>query len=113
MVDGYFREMLIVGRLVECRFVFFLMMRLQPVSRQSGASAASDVYKRQVQEIDGHSFPEIFNAVGQAKAVFGRPSVIIAHTIPGKGVSGWERKYEWHGKTPNAKEAEQALKEIE
>jgi transketolase len=67
----------------------------------------------QVQEIDGHSFPEIFNAVGQAKAVFGRPSVIIAHTIPGKGVSGWERKYEWHGKTPNAKEAERALKEIE
>lgn len=63
----------------------------------------------QVQEIDGHSFEEIFEAVGQAKAVFGRPSVIIAHTIPGKGVVDWERKFEWHGKAPGIQEGKKAI----
>ncbi|MFA5736978.1 MAG: transketolase [Candidatus Paceibacterota bacterium] len=66
----------------------------------------------QVQEIDGHSFQEIFEAVGQAKSVFGRPSVIIAHTISGKGVPEWERKYNWHGKTPNVQEAKGAIENL-
>ncbi len=62
-----------------------------------------------VQEIDGHNMVEIVNAVNQAKAVFEKPSVIIAHTIPGKGVPEFERKFEWHGKTPNKEEAKVAL----
>lgn len=66
----------------------------------------------QVREIDGHSFPDIFEAVGQAKSVFGRPSVIIAHTISGKGVPEWERRYEWHGRIPDSKEAKKALAEL-
>jgi transketolase len=65
-----------------------------------------------VQEIDGHSFEAIVEAVDQAKAIFDRPSVIIAHTIPGKGVAEFERKYEWHGKAPNTAEAKMALAEL-
>ncbi|MEK7514298.1 MAG: transketolase [Patescibacteria group bacterium] len=65
-----------------------------------------------VLEIDGHNFEEIIGAIHQAKAIFEKPSVIIAHTIPGKGVSGFERKYEWHGKPPNKEEAKQALNEL-
>ena len=63
-------------------------------------------------EIDGHSFEEINEAVGQAKSVFNKPSVIIAHTIPGKGVSEFERQYQWHGKPPNKEEGARALKEL-
>ncbi len=65
-----------------------------------------------VQEIDGHNFQAINDAILQAKSDFGRPSVIIAHTIPGKGVKEFERDYTWHGKPPNKKEAEMALKEL-
>jgi transketolase len=50
-----------------------------------------------VQEIDGHNFEEINNAINKAKAVYDKPSVIIALTIPGKGVSFAERDYRWHG----------------
>ncbi len=60
-------------------------------------------------EIDGHNMQEIVEAVNQAKAVFEKPSVIIAHTIPGKGVPDFERKFEWHGKPPNKEEAKVAL----
>ena len=63
-------------------------------------------------EIDGHNFEEINNAVGQAKATFGKPSVIIAHTIPGKGVGMFERRYEWHGKPPTRAEGDLAIKEL-
>jgi len=65
-----------------------------------------------VLEIDGHSFQEIFDAVGQAKAVFNRPTVIIAHTIPGKGVLEFENKFEWHGKPPTREEGNKAIKEL-
>ncbi|MEK7477975.1 MAG: transketolase [Patescibacteria group bacterium] len=63
-------------------------------------------------EIDGHNFTEIEAAVGQAKSVFNRPTVIIAHTIAGKGVPQFERKFEWHGKPPTPKEGVTALKEL-
>lgn len=71
-----------------------------------------DAFNWHVQEIDGHSFEEIISAVSQAKAVFTRPSVIIAHTIPGKGVKEFERKFEWHGKAPNKSEAKMALRHL-
>ncbi|MEX0910174.1 MAG: transketolase [Candidatus Paceibacterota bacterium] len=63
-------------------------------------------------EIDGHNFDEIIGAVGEAQAVYGKPSVIIAHTIPGKGVLEFERKYEWHGKPPTKEEGRKALAEL-
>jgi transketolase len=62
--------------------------------------------------IDGHNFQEIIDAVSRARAVYDKPSVIIARTIPGKGVSFMEGKWEWHGKAPNKEEAERALKEL-
>lgn len=66
-----------------------------------------------VQEIDGHNFQDIIAAVGEAQAVFDRPSVIIAHTIPGKGVKMFENDYKWHGIPPNKEQGEMALKELE
>lgn len=65
-----------------------------------------------VLEIDGHDFEQIINSFDDAKKITNKPVVIIAHTIPGKGVSFMENKYEWHGKAPNAEEAELALKEL-
>ena len=53
-----------------------------------------------VQEIDGHNFRDIDRAVGEAQAVFDKPSVIIANTIASKGIPAFERKFEWHGKPP-------------
>lgn len=63
-------------------------------------------------DVDGHNIEEIISAVAQARAVYEKPTVIIAHTIPGKGVSFMERKYEWHGMPPNKEQARQALKEL-
>jgi transketolase len=63
-------------------------------------------------EIDGHNFQDIVSAVEQAKAVFEKPTMIIAHTIPGKGIDFMERKFEWHGKPPNKEEAKLALEEL-
>ena len=53
-----------------------------------------------VEEINGHDFAEIVSSIGRAQAVFDGPSVIIARTIPGKGVSFMERDYKWHGNPP-------------
>jgi len=53
-----------------------------------------------VQEVDGHNFSMVADAIGKAQAVYSQPSVIIAHTIPGKGVSIFERDYRWHGAPP-------------
>lgn len=63
--------------------------------------------------INGHDFNEISNAVRVAKSVSDKPTVIIAHTTPGKGVSFMENKFEWHGKPPTKEEAVLALKELE
>ncbi len=71
-----------------------------------------EAFNWHVQEIDGHNFEAIDEAIGKAKAVFEKPSVIIARTIPGKGVKKFERDYHWHGKAPNKDEANMALKEL-
>lgn len=63
-------------------------------------------------EIDGHNFEQINDAVSEAKAIAEKPVVIIAYTIPGKGVKEFERKYEWHGKPPTKKEANRAIEEL-
>jgi len=66
-----------------------------------------------VYEVDGHNFTEINNAIYNAKNNVGSPSVIVARTIPGKGVKEWENDYTWHGKAPNKKEMEMALEELD
>lgn len=62
--------------------------------------------------IDGHNIAEFIAACGQAKAIVEKPVMIVAHTVPGKGVSFMEYDYKWHGKPPNAGEAKKALKEL-
>jgi transketolase len=57
-----------------------------------------------VQEIDGHDMEAIVEAVHTAQAVFNKPSMIIAHTIPGRGVSYMEKRFEWHGTPPGIQE---------
>lgn len=66
-----------------------------------------------VQEIDGHHFEEIIDAVKKAKNAVDKPNIIIANTVKGKGVSFMENKAEWHGKAPKQEEFEQAIKELE
>ena len=65
-----------------------------------------------VSEIYGHNFDEIVSAIEEGRSNTEAPSMIIANTIPGKGVSEFENRYEWHGKVPNAEEGERALAEL-
>ncbi len=65
-----------------------------------------------VLEINGHSFEEIVAAANEARAIYERPTVILAHTIPGRGVHFMEQDYLWHSKTFKPGEAEAALKEL-
>ena len=74
-----------------------------------------------VEEIDGHNFADIVAGIGRAQSVFDGPSVVIAHTIPGKGVSYMERDFKWHGNPPGTdiageppkeQQAEIALREL-
>ncbi len=65
-----------------------------------------------VLEVDGHNIEEFVDAVNEAKAIFEKPTVIIAHTIPGKGVDFMEQDYTWHAKMPNKEQARKALEEL-
>ncbi len=65
-----------------------------------------------VQEVGGHSIEAIIDAVDMAKAITNRPSVILLHTIPGKGVDFMEYDYRWHGMPPDHDQAKKALKEL-
>jgi transketolase len=65
-----------------------------------------------VLEIDGHDLAQIGKALDQAEATRGTPSLIVAHTVKGKGVSFMENNPEWHGKSPKPEEAVAAIREI-
>jgi transketolase len=71
-----------------------------------------EAFNWHVVEIDGHDFHQIVGAVAEAQAIYEKPTVIIAHTIAGKGVSFMERDYRWHSKPFKPGEAERALKEL-
>jgi transketolase len=62
--------------------------------------------------IDGHSYSEIDQALSEAEKTKGRPSIIIAKTIKGKGISFMENEVGWHGTPPSREQAEQALLEL-
>lgn len=64
-------------------------------------------------DMNGHDMAEIISTLEEAKAIQEKPVCIIAHTIPGKGVSFMENKFEWHGVPPNEEQAGQALKELQ
>lgn len=63
-------------------------------------------------EINGNDMKQIISAFNEAKKYHGKPIVVICKTIPGKGVSFMEKRFEWHGKTPNKEEAIKALNQI-
>jgi transketolase len=65
-----------------------------------------------VLEIDGHNMEEIAAAFDEARSIYEKPTMIIAHTIPGKGVEEFERDFHWHGKPPNAEQGRMALAEL-
>jgi transketolase len=65
-----------------------------------------------VQEIDGHNIESVIDAASMARAISNKPSVVIAHTIPGKGVDFMEYDYKWHGMPPNSEQAKAALKKL-
>ncbi|HET7302002.1 MAG TPA: transketolase [Candidatus Saccharimonadales bacterium] len=65
-----------------------------------------------VLEIDGNDVEAIIDACAMAKAIVEKPVVIIAHTIPGKGVDFMEYDYQWHGAPPNHEQAKTALNEL-
>lgn len=93
------------------------IMSLNPVADKYRA------FNWNVIEINGHDFNEIIQACEDAKSVYGKPTMIIANTIPGKGVSYMENRYEWHGAPPDGmdiegapekgKQAEEAIKQLE
>lgn len=64
-------------------------------------------------EANGNDINEVIEAYKKAQGIVGKPIIIIAHTVPGKGVSFTENRIEWHGKAPKKEEADKALAELE
>lgn len=70
------------------------VMPLEPLRQKFEA------FNWDVQEVDGHNIRSVNDAIGKAQAVYSQPSIIIAHTIPSKGVDVFERDFRWHGNPP-------------
>ena len=83
------------------------IMNLEPLGQKWQAFGWHTIY------IDGHDFNQILAAFQEAERIKNKPTVIIAHTIKGKGVSFMENNVNFHGKAPTSEEAEKALKELE
>ncbi|MDP9341705.1 MAG: transketolase [Actinomycetota bacterium] len=66
-----------------------------------------------VREINGHDMEEILDALDETESIGGQPTMIVAHTIKGKGVSWMELNPDWHGKAPSEEEGEIAIAELE
>lgn len=82
--------------------------------------AKYEAFNWEVLEVDGHNIRAFVDAIREARSIFEKPTVIIAHTIPGKGVSFMEHRFEWHGMPPDAQDVkgappkgEQAKKALE
>jgi transketolase len=82
------------------------VMPLEPLK------AKYEAFNWHVIEIDGHNIEQIIDAVNLGKAIYEKPTMIICHTIAGKGVDFMEYEFSWHGKPPNRNEADKALKQL-
>lgn len=71
-----------------------------------------EAFNWHVLEVDGHNIEMFVDAVQEAKAIHEKPTVIIAHTIPGKGIPEIEFDYHWHGVPPNAQQAKEFLEQL-
>lgn len=74
--------------------------------------AKYEAFNWHVLEVDGNNVESVVNALLEAKSIYEKPTVIIAHTIPGRGVDFMEGDFKWHGTPPNAEQARQALAEL-
>ena len=83
---------------------------VMPLGRLTAKLASFDWH---VIECDGHDLDGIRAAFAEARRTWGRPSVIVAHTTKGKGVSFMEDRVEWHGKVPTDEQFQQAMAELE
>ena len=63
-------------------------------------------------EVDGHNIESVIDSASMARAIVEKPTVIIAHTIPGKGVPFMEYDFHWHGAQPDSAQAKEALKRL-
>jgi transketolase len=86
--------------------------RCEDVMKIAPVTAKWKAFNWHVFEIDGHNMEEIVNTLNEAEKIKGKPSVILANTIKGKGVSIFEGKVEYHGIAPTKEELEIALKEL-
>lgn len=75
-------------------------------------AAKYEAFNWHVLEINGHNISEFIDAVDTAKAIYEKPTLIIAHTIPGKGVPEIEFDYHWHGKPPSKEEAKRFIQQL-
>lgn len=82
------------------------VMPLEPIADKYRA------FNWHVIEVDGHNIRAIVEACDEARSVIEKPTLILAHTTPGKGVDFMENDFEWHGKTPTKEEAREALKQL-
>lgn len=71
-----------------------------------------EAFNWHVIEINGHNMEEVVDACEEAKAILEKPVLILAHTIPGKGIPEIEGDYEWHGKPPSTEEEQRWLEEL-
>ncbi len=71
-----------------------------------------EAFNWHVIEVDGHNIPEFVNAIETAQAIYEKPTLILAHTIPGKGIKEIEFDFRWHGKAPSREEAQKFLIEL-
>ena len=72
-----------------------------------------EAFNLHVIKVNGHDFTELLNGFALAGSIKGRPTVVLAKTLKGKGVSFMEGKAEWHGKVPNEAQYRQTLEELE
>jgi transketolase len=82
------------------------IMPLEPLRQKYEA------FNWHVLEVDGHNIEEFIDAINEAKAIYEKPTLIISHTIPGKGVDFMEQDYIWHAMAPNKEQARKALEEL-
>jgi transketolase len=83
------------------------IMPIEPMARKLEA------FGLRVKEIDGHNFDEMREVFAWARLFPDQPKAVVVNTIPGKGVSFMEKKYQWHGIAPTEDQAKEALVELE
>ncbi|MBA3724282.1 MAG: transketolase [Candidatus Levybacteria bacterium] len=82
------------------------VMPLEPLS------AKFEAFNWHVLETDGHNIEQFVDRINEAHAIYEKPTVIIAHTIAGKGVEFMEKDFHWHGKAPDKDQAKEAIHEL-